>query len=315
MGDSRSYPLPEDPALADAASAIRDTGHWGWVVDERWRLMWASDEVRLSFGALVELAPFELGAHLFGPESMRTSEGWRMGSNSVELNRLYFRRVGGLILTDTPGGRDELRELVDPALRDIVDELTPTEGTMLSFTTQGFGLVGASDVPVIAFRLRDVNGRLAGTALISKPAAGMAMLSAMTFTADLGHVARMGLVAEAGRRPAAILFADLEASSPLARRLSTASYFALGRRLVRASDQCVVDAGGLVGRHVGAFSLPDRGAGCRRSSLPRFDSGVVLLDLAAGILKAVQERQEASRRVDGDLPGELEQVPVAGDQR
>src|SRR5262249_55350880 len=32
---------------------------------------------------------------------------------------------------------------------------------------------------------------------------------------------------------------------------STASYFRLGRRLVRAADQCVVDAGGLVGRHVG----------------------------------------------------------------
>jgi class 3 adenylate cyclase len=251
VGDRRSYPLPEDPAIAEAARAIRDTGHWGWVVDERWRLLWASDEVRLSFGALVELASFELGVHLFGPESIRTSAGWRMGSNSVELNRLFFRGVGGLILTDTPGGRDELRELVDPALRDIVDELTPTEGTMLSFTTKGAGIVGASDVPVIAFRLRDVNGRLAGTALVSKPAAGMAMLSAMTFTADLGHVARMGLVAEAHRRPAAILFADLEASSPLARRLSTASYFALGRRLVRASDQCVVDAGGLVGRHVG----------------------------------------------------------------
>ncbi|MCL4286171.1 MAG: adenylate/guanylate cyclase domain-containing protein [Thermoleophilia bacterium] len=136
-------------------------------------------------------------------------------------------------------------------MRDIVDELNPTEGTMLSFTTKGSGIVGAGDVPVIAFRVRDASGRLAGTALISKPAAGMAMLSAMTFTADLGHVARMGLVAEADRRPAAILFADLEGSSPLSRRLSTASYFALGRRLVRASDQCVVDAGGLVGRHVG----------------------------------------------------------------
>jgi class 3 adenylate cyclase len=251
VGDQDSYPLPEDPALADAACAIRDTGHWGWVVDERWRMMWASDEVRLSFGALVELASFEVGAHLFGPDSIRTSEGWRMGSNSVELNRLFFRGVGGLILTDTPGGRDELRGLVDPALRDIVDELTPAEGTMLSFTTKGFGIADAGDVPVIAFRVRDADGRLAGTALISKPAAGMAMLSAMTFTADLGHVARMGLVAEADRRPGAILFADLEASSPLARRLSTASYFALGRRLVRASDRCVVDAGGLVGRHVG----------------------------------------------------------------
>ncbi len=58
-------------------------------------------------------------------------------------------------------------------------------------------------------------------------------------------------VAKAGRRPAAILFADLEASSPLARRLSTASYFAFGRRLVRAADRCIIDAGGLPGRHVG----------------------------------------------------------------
>jgi class 3 adenylate cyclase len=61
----------------------------------------------------------------------------------------------------------------------------------------------------------------------------------------------MRRVAKAGRRPAAILFADLEGSSSLSRRLSTASYFALGRRLVRAADKCVVEAGGLVGRHVG----------------------------------------------------------------
>lgn len=251
MGDQEPYPLPEDPALADAARAIRDAGQWGWVVDDRWRLVWASEELRRSFGALVELASFPIGAHVFGPEWLRTSEGWRMGSNSVEINRLFFRGAGGLMLADTPGGHDELRELVDPALRDIVDELTPAEGTMLSFTTEGFGIAGAGDVPVIAFRVREADGRLAGTALISKPAAGMAMLAAMTFTADLGHVARMGLVAKAGRRPAAILFADLEKSSPLSRRLSTASYFALGRRLVRAADQCVVDAGGLVGRHVG----------------------------------------------------------------
>jgi class 3 adenylate cyclase len=251
MGDQKSYPLPEDPALADAARAIRDAGHWGWVVDDRWRAVWASDDLRLSFGALVEFASFPMGVHIFGPEWIRASEGWRMGSNSIEINRLFFRGAGGLMLTDAPGGRDELREIVDPALRDIVDELTPAEGTMLAFTTKGFAIEGAGDIPVVAFRIRDAKGRLAGTALITKPAAGMAMLAAMTFTADLGHVARTGLVAKAGRRPAAILFADLEASSPLARRLSTASYFALGRRLVRAADQCVVDAGGLVGRHVG----------------------------------------------------------------
>src|SRR6185312_10373714 len=63
--------------------------------------------------------------------------------------------------------------------------------------------------------------------------------------------ARMQAVARAAKRPTAILFADLEASSSLARRLSTAGYFAVGRRLVRAADDCVVRSGGLVGRHVG----------------------------------------------------------------
>src|SRR4029079_13115838 len=45
--------------------------------------------------------------------------------------------------------------------------------------------------------------------------------------------------------------ADLEASTPLARRLATAQYFAFGRRLVRTADRCVIDAGGIVGRHAG----------------------------------------------------------------
>jgi class 3 adenylate cyclase len=237
--------------LADAARAIGAAGHWGWIVDDRWRALWVSDDLRLSFGALVEYAPFELGAHMFSPAWLEASLGWRMGSNSVEMNRHFLRVVGGLMLADMPGGRDEMREIVDPALRDVVDELTPADGAVVSFVARAFGLDEAGDVPAVAFRIRDADGRLAGTAVITKPAAGMAMLSAMTFTADLGHVARMGQVAQAGRRPAALLFADLERSTPLARRLSTAAYFALGRRLVRAADRCVVDAGGLVGRHVG----------------------------------------------------------------
>jgi class 3 adenylate cyclase len=100
-------------------------------------------------------------------------------------------------------------------------------------------------------RLHDDTGRFAGTALTYKPAASMTVLGTIAGAGDLRHFERMQSVAKPARRPAAILFADLEASSPLARRLSTASYFALGRRLVRAADQCIIDAGGLVGRHIG----------------------------------------------------------------
>jgi class 3 adenylate cyclase len=87
--------------------------------------------------------------------------------------------------------------------------------------------------------------------MLFRPAVRMNVLGTMALERDPGHLDRQRTVARAERRPAAILFADLEGSSALARTLSTSSYFATGRRIVRATDRCVVDAGGLVGRHVG----------------------------------------------------------------
>ena len=192
-----------------------------------------------------------MGAHFFGPEFRAASLAWRFGTTTADLFRSNFAAVGGWVLTDLPGGREQLRKIVDPSLLDMVDALTPDDPAARWFAGAGMGLVDAVGVPLLGVRVRAPGGRLAGTLMISKPAAGMATLGAMTSMGDPGHLERMLRVAKAGRRPAAVLFADLEASSPLARRLSTASYFTLGRRLVRAADQCVIDAGGLVGRHVG----------------------------------------------------------------
>ena len=246
-----SYALPEDPVLADASKALRDAGHWGWVVDNRWRLVYATDALRRTFGGFVALAPLAIGSHVFGPESLATGLKWRFGSATTDLNRHYFTAFGGWILADTLGGRDELRELVDSSLLDLVDQLSPSDSAVLAASGSGTDRWTVEDIPVVGTRLRDPAGRLAGTMLFAKPAADMATLEAMISSADRRHVERMQRVARPGRRPAAILFADLEGSSHLARRLSTASYFALGRRLVRVADQCVIDAGGIVGRHVG----------------------------------------------------------------
>ena len=106
-------------------------------------------------------------------------------------------------------------------------------------------------VKTAVIRIRDDTGRLVGTTTWAKPALSMDMIAELLSNADFGHLRRMHIVAKAARRPAAILFADLEGSTPLSRRLSTASYFSLARRLVRTSDRCVIEAGGLVGRHVG----------------------------------------------------------------
>jgi class 3 adenylate cyclase len=72
---------------------------------------------------------------------------------------------------------------------------------------------------------------------------------------------RMARLADPGRHPAAILFADLEASSALSRRLSSAAYFDLIRSFTTAIDAVVVEREGIVGKHAGdgvtAFFLAD----------------------------------------------------------
>ena len=245
-----SYALPGDPALGETAAALRDAGHWAQVYDHRWHVVYVTDELRRTFGA-GEFAHFPIGEHQFGPASMVASRQFRLGANTDELLRLSFAAMRDLVLADTPGGCDELRHVVDPLLHDLVDSATARSQEVISSDISGSGLFGPAGVTVLAFRVRDETGRLAGTAAIFKPAIGMATLAAMTADADPGHVERMQRVARAARRPAAILFADLEGSSTLSRRLSTAAYFSLGRRLVRAADQCVVEAGGVVGRHLG----------------------------------------------------------------
>jgi class 3 adenylate cyclase len=249
--DSPTCPLPTDPVLGAMAIAMRDAGQWGEIVDASWRWVYVTDDLRLSYGGLLGLADVVVGDHYMGSAAVDARLAWRAGPNTLELVRENLAALGGLMVADTAGGADELRVLVHPQVRDIVDRLSSQSPPALSCEWRGMHSGHEESAHVTAVRLHDAAGRLAGTALMYKPAVSMAVLGALAGGGDLGHFERMQRVARPARQPAAILFADLEASSPLARRLSTASYFALGRRLVRAADQCIIDAGGLVGRHAG----------------------------------------------------------------
>jgi class 3 adenylate cyclase len=72
---------------------------------------------------------------------------------------------------------------------------------------------------------------------------------------------RMAALVEPGRRSAAVLFADLQSSGTLSRRLPSAAYFELVRDLTTEMDQAVIRHGGIVGKHAGdgvtAFFLVD----------------------------------------------------------
>ena len=107
---------------------------------------------------------------------------------------------------------------------ELVDELETSDDEALTYDirTEAFGSgVGAT---MVAQRVRDSSGRIVGTVIITKPAVGMNTIGTLAGAGDLDHFARMRQFASAGRRPTAVVFADLEGSAPLAKRLPTSGY-------------------------------------------------------------------------------------------
>lgn len=245
-----SAPL-DSPALDAVGRAVEATGQWAWTVDRRWRIARVTRSLRESMGGGGgELADVAVGEHFFGPENQRLAFTWRFGPNSPAAMATVLEGLGGWLLCDA-GDAASLRRDLAGCLQHVVDRLVPGDPAALSFVARGMGIGHSVDLPMLGMRIREEDGRTAGTLVTFKPAATMAVLGAMASMADTGHFERVRVVSKAGRRPAAILFADLEGSTALARRMSTAGYFSLGRGLVRAADESVIEAGGIVGRHAG----------------------------------------------------------------
>ncbi len=99
-------------------------------------------------------------------------------------------------------------------------------------------------------RINDDAGRFIGVLYLYRGTVRESLLNRLG-RGDPRLFERMDRVSEPGRRPAAILFADLEASGALSRRLSSRGYFDLIRDLTDLIDSSVVDREGIVGKHAG----------------------------------------------------------------
>jgi class 3 adenylate cyclase len=109
-------------------------------------------------------------------------------------------------------------------------------------------------------RLRDEDGRPIGSLLMytsSLPATVLALVA----RGDEEMFGRMAELAEPGSHAAAIMFADLEASGPLSRKLPSSAYFRLLAGITTGVDEEVGKRKGVVGKHAGdgvtAFFLAD----------------------------------------------------------
>src|SRR5262245_57361565 len=113
-----------------------------------------------------------MGFHLFSAEAIRFRVSVNRGGFVLpEVRRAHFLEIGPYVLASTPGGREELRRVVDPEFAKLVDEIQPQElptvwsGFTVSTTVAGIDVASS----VTYLRIDDAHGQFAGFCSLGKP--------------------------------------------------------------------------------------------------------------------------------------------------
>lgn len=246
------------------------------IFDASWNLAWVSTELKVLIGEEDE-GKLGYGKHVI---EAYTSPTWALLiTTESQLN--MFQQHLPRYLFNSPGGKEEFRKTLERALdnwdeppdwlpkatmsSDLLDryleEIEPQQPPLIWTSTFDFLRADLPPAPIREFHISLFDeGEFLGTVLLYEPALPARVLDLVS-RGDRGMFERMARLMDPGRRRAAILFADLEASTDLSRRLPSAAYFQLLRAATTAIDKVVVENKGLVGKHVGdgvtAFFLVD----------------------------------------------------------
>ena len=142
--------LAIDPTLADTIAAWSDGGHWAIAFDDQWHAVAQTVEAAAGLDNVV-------GAFHFGQEAFDQ----HVGGNTPEEHREALRHLGGWMLADL-FGREALREMLHPDLRDLVDGLEPCDSTsdLVEIPTTHFGgSIGLTTVHSNVFETRRAGRR------------------------------------------------------------------------------------------------------------------------------------------------------------
>ena len=274
--------------LDDVAGNLEDTGWAAEVCDPDWRLVYVTSQLREILGSKND-AELAIGRHIL---EVRGTPFWQSIIDPDRSGQWVAENVPQM-LADDPSVRDRLLTMVKPHVRPIVETAEPAPvGTWTSVIR--LRSVGASLglIRYFGVRARRPDGTPAATLYIygSNLPAG---LLAMVTRGRLAHFERMARLVEPGRRAAAILFADIEASGKLSRRLPSSTYFDFIRAFSTASDDAIIDGGGIVGDHAGdgmtAFFVVDdfgSASGAVRAAIEvgrRLQAGITRAGSAVGL--------------------------------
>ena len=223
------------------------------MADANWRVVWFSEEWGAYFGRESQ------------PEFRKL-----IGKNIIHftlsppLRRVISERsllragldLGGAILADVPGGKEELGDWLDAELgkgaRDAIETFDPNPmpvwSSSVNVAPHGMSPTRTSWLGIRLFDPSD--GTLVGHPLLFGTAIPFRYVP-MLALGDPAALQRLASLTRPARHDVVVLMADLQDSAVLARRLSTAAFFSLITQTVSGSDKKIVDEGGIVGRHSG----------------------------------------------------------------
>jgi class 3 adenylate cyclase len=278
--------LPEQPQLRTAAIALEQARMLGTVLDHKWRTVFISSEQIAVFQPRLDLS-----AWLGTSQIVQALEGLIPIGIPLETRLLWWETLGPSIRHDVPPDDPDFEAVfgpMAPAAREL-EARAPDWATVIERDLrddEARRLAWHGKVTDVYLRVVAPDGDHGGTMHFVRPRLGDAVSARLS----RGHAPmyeRMLDLREPARRPAAILFADLEASGELSRRLSSRAYFDLIRSLTDLIDAEVIARGGLIGKH----------AGDGASALFVIDRGKSESELARGAIEAAR----AVREHAGDL--------------
>jgi len=235
-----------DERLRELAEQLDSYGWAAELLDHRWHLVWVSDELLTMYGER-EPERIGLGEHVL-VSRVRVRD---QGTITAQSGERWLRTNGPFLLEAAEGGLDELAELLDSRDVQILEECDPRPapcGWTSRFDFSRSEFFGRFNC--MGQRLHDPEGELLGYLFIyalDVPAS----IAALLMRGDRAVHERMAALVQPGQRSLAVLFADLEGSGSLSRRLASPVYFRLVRDIRTALEAAVAQCGGIVGKHAG----------------------------------------------------------------
>ena len=263
------------------------------LLDAEWRIRWVSDELH-GFVTLDEGADLGVGMHI--TQAMLESP-W---IDVVHPNSIgsFVGEVGPYAVWELQRREVRPEQAIPEAFVPFLQGLAPAEPPLAWKSSFSYIPPKGDDddvytVDVLFLRLFDARREIGLLALfdIGVPPHLVALLS----RGDTGMYERMARLIDPGHREAAILFCDLAGSGTLSRRLSTAEYFNLVRRLWQGVDAAVSANGGIIGKHAGdgatAFFLADDVGGRSEAARAALRTARSIHELGLDVFSSVADEQ------------------------